>query len=381
MKKLIITLLVLILTGCWNYHELNDYAIVTGMAIDELNNGYEVSILLSNGKKKEDDKTQIKIYSGDGKTINDAIKNISLTMPKKVYLNHLAIIIVSDKIAKKGVTPVLDYLLREPQSYQNFNIVFSKNSKAKDILSIINPLSDYPSQNINEIIKINEKEQGRITNSSFNKLVTTILEKGKNPTVNSIVLQGDKKAGIKKEELENSVTSAYTKLDTIGIFKDDKLIDWATVDESIGINILLNDVKNLYLEIPCQENYITITTDKIKTKKTINKNKISMNITINGNINEIGCNIDLNDNKEITKIENKAKEKLYNYIEKAIIKAKNLETDIFGFGNMIYKKYPNYFNSINNWNLYFKNLDIDVELEFKIKKTNALKQTIGELTK
>jgi len=381
MKKLLIVLLTLFLTACWDYRELNEYAIVTGMAIDEVDNKYEVSLLLSNGKKQEDNKTQIKIYSGSGKTISEAIKNISLTMPKKIYLNHLAIIIVSDKIAKKGVTPILDYLLREPQSYQNFNIVFSKDAKAKDILSIINPLSDYPSQNINEIIKINEKEQGRITNSSFNKLIATILLKGKHPIVNSIIILGNKSNGVKKEEVENSITSAYTKLDTIGIFKNDKLIDWSTVDESIGINLLLNDVKNIYLEIPCQNNYITITTDKIKSKKTIQKNKIKTVINIRGNINEVGCNIDINDSNEINKIEKETKKILYNYIEKAIIKAKNLETDIFGFGNLIYKKYPKFFESINNWDSYFKELDIEVELNFKINKTNALKQTIGELSK
>ena len=178
MKKLLIVLLTLFLSACWDYRELNEYAIVTGMAIDEVDNKYEVSLLLSNGKKQEDNKTQIKIYSGNGKTISEAINNISLTMPKKIYLNHLAIIIVSDKIAKKGVTPILDYLLREPQSYQNFNIVFSKDAKAKDILSIINPLSDYPSQNINEIIKKKKKSivEGwllqRYNNCRYNAFIT-----------------------------------------------------------------------------------------------------------------------------------------------------------------------------------------------------------------
>lgn len=378
MKKIIIVIILFFITGCWNYQELNKYAIVTGIAIDDANGEYEVSLLLSSGKKKEEEKAQIKIYSGNGKTINDAIKNINLTMPKKIYLNHLAIVIVSDKVAKKGVNPILDYLLRDPQSYQNFNIVFSKNAKAKDILSIINPLSDFPSQNINEIIKINEKEQGRITNSSFNKFVSTILSKGKNPIVNSIILMGNIKSGIKKEEQEDSITSAYTKLDTIGIFKDDKLIEWADVDESIGINMLLNDVNHIYLDIPCQNNYITITTENYKLNNKVEKNKISANITINGNIAEVGCNLNLKDKEVIKNIEKKVEKKLYENINKAIIKAKNLETDIFGYGNMIYKKYPKYYKTIEDWDKYFKHLDIDITIKFKIINTNSLNKTIGE---
>ena len=49
MKKLILTIsLVFICTGCFNYKELNAYAIATGMAIDRYNNNYEVSVLISN---------------------------------------------------------------------------------------------------------------------------------------------------------------------------------------------------------------------------------------------------------------------------------------------------------------------------------------------
>ena len=98
-------------------------------------------------------------------------------------------------------------------------------------------------------------------------------------------------------------------------------------------------------------------------------------------INEVGCNIDLQDNKVITKLQEEAKDKMKEYVYKAINKAKSLKTDIFGYGNMIYKKYPEYFNNIEDWNEYFPNLDIIVNIDFNLEEKGALEQTIGELEK
>ena len=48
MKKLLIIPLILLLTGCWNYYELNNLAICTGIAIDKIEDKYEVTYLISN---------------------------------------------------------------------------------------------------------------------------------------------------------------------------------------------------------------------------------------------------------------------------------------------------------------------------------------------
>ena len=382
MKKIILMLTsIIILTGCWNYRELNDYAIATGMAIDYEDGEYEVSLLFANGSNKEDEDTQVTVRSEKGKTLYEAIKNISLSMPKEIYISHLSVIVFSEDMAKNGLRPALDFLLRDPQSHQNFYIIVAKDTKAKDTLTILTPLADYPSQNITANIKITEKLQGRITNASFNNFVSKILQKGSNPISNSIIIVGNEAEGTKKEEQENSVASAYTKLDTLGLFKNDKLVGWTTMDESIGINMLLGDVEILYLNLPCNNDNLVITSTSYKVKNNIEKEKITVNINASGMINEVGCSVNLEDPKNIQKYEQKVEEKMKEYINMAIDKAKSLKTDIFGYGNMIYKKYPNYFNSIDNWDEVFPNLKIDINVQFTLAHKGSLEQSIGELTK
>ena len=43
MKKLLIFILLLFgVCGCWNYKELDDYSIITGVAIDKNDDNYEL---------------------------------------------------------------------------------------------------------------------------------------------------------------------------------------------------------------------------------------------------------------------------------------------------------------------------------------------------
>ena len=58
-------------------------------------------------------------------------------------------------------------------------------------------------------------------------------------------------------------------------------------------------------------------------------------------------------------------------------------SDVFGFGNKIYKKYPNKWKKINNnWNQkYFPNLNIKINTNIKINSTGSLDRTIKEVKK
>ena len=383
MKKLLIFFTLIILTGCWNYQELNDYAIVTGMAIDLNKDEYEVSLLIANGDKSEDgnSKAKVTVSSGKGESIYEAIKSVSLATPKELYISHLSVIVISEDIARQGVTPVLDFLLREPQSHQNFYLIIAKDSKAKDCLSILTPLADYPSQNITYNIKMTEQLQGRITDASFNSFVSKILEKGNNPVTNSLIIIGSTDKGTNEEEQQNSIIGAYTKLDTLGLFKDDKLIDWATMEESIGVNMILGDVNTFYVTIPCGNDNVVISSNNYEIKKDIEKDSITLNIQAEGMFNEVGCTIDLEDNNTIKKYQEKVEDKIKIYINKAIDKAKNIKSDVFGFGYLTYRKYPKYYNSIDDWDQHFTNLTIKTNVKFNLKNKGSLEQTIGELTK
>lgn len=350
MKKILIIIsLILFVSGCYNYKELNNYAIVTGIAIDKSQKGYEVSLLVS--KSKNNDSNDPIIYSKSGKTINEAIKEIELTLPKEIYIGHLSILIISDDIAKDGINKTINYFLEEEYK-NNFFIVLSKNCKALEILQTNSKLTEFPSQNLANNIKITKKNQANVLLTTFNTLLYKLINKGTNLVFTSFEIE-DKQA----------------KISSMGIFKDDKLIDWANENESIGINIINNNVDKLLIETK----YGSTTIKKITCKKILKDKNVFLDISANGTINA--------KNKiEETNIKEETKRKLENYAINAIKIAQINETDIFDIGLSTYQKSAKKFIKIDNWNRYFKKINFIVKVKLNINSNNLQNKKIERIT-
>ncbi len=376
MKKLFILGTLLFLTGCWNYKELNEYAIVTGMAIDLKGDDFQVSFLIANGNKAEDSQTKTSLLTGTGDTIYNAIKDVSLVSPKELYISHLSVVIFSEDIAKKGIANILDFLLRDPQSHQNFYLLIAKDTKAADILSILSPLADYPSQNIASNIENSSKLQGRIGDASFNLFIEKYLSPGFEPIMNSMVVLGDVEKGQNADNQEKSKQDAYTKLDSLAFFKGDQLVGWATQEESVGIDLALGEIGTLYFNVPCGDHFAVTVSDDYQASYQVEKDRFRIKAEAKGTLREINCPINLEKEEEIKELEKVAEKELRKYMVDAIQKAKSLETDIFGIGSKYYQKYPQEFQKIKDWNAFFKTYPIDIEVHFEYTSKGTLEQSL-----
>lgn len=375
MRKFFIILILLLTSGCWNYQELNEYAIVTGMAVDIEDNKYKISFLIANGNKNENEQTKTSIITGHGDSIYDAIKDISLMSPKELYISHLSVVIISEELAQKGISNLIDFLLREPQSHQNFYLLITKDDNPDDVLSILSPLAEYPSQNITSNVSTSEELQAKVSDANFNLFISKFFETGFEPIMNSIIVVGNSDLGEKPDSLDKPKQDAYTKLDTISLFKGDKLVAWSNKEESIGINMVLGEITNLYFTINYKDGYFVTNSNDYKIKYDLTKDKIIINASAKGDIIEINCNIDIEDDKVIKDLEKKVEMKMKEHIESAIKLAKKYQTDIFGFGNMYYKKYPKEYNKIKSWNEEFTNIEIEVITDFKYTSKGTLEQS------
>ena len=381
MKKLIIVIsLIIVCTGCFNYSELNDYAIATGMAIDKSDDGYEVSMLISNSPKSSEKNYTTVVYSGKGKTIYEAIKEIGLISPKELYIGHLSILIISDSVAKDGINSVLEFLLQEPRSKKNFYVALSKDNKAKDVLSITSPLTDFPSQNLATNLKATTNLQGSISAIDFNTLLYKLVNRGVDLTLNGFVIVGDIKDGVKETNMETNKPASYIKLTNQAIFKDDKLIAWANKNESRGINIINDKIHEMYIKVKCDNGFIVVDTNTLETKKSVDKKgNVRLNTTGKASISEITCDIDLTKPNNIKKINNKVNNKIKELELKAINLSKEYSTDIFGIGLMYYQDYPRIYNKIKDYDKFYKNIKFKSNVDIKINTSGSIKQTLKNI--
>lgn len=389
MKKLILSLIVLFcLSGCWNYKELNDYSIVSGVAIDKVGDEYETSVLISNLPKNNSDKSSsesnVVVYSGKGASIFDSLKKIGLISPKELYFGSFSVLIISEEVAKDGINNAVDFFIRYPSSRKNFYVVLARDVKAKDALKILTPLSSFPSQNITDNINSTKNLQGTIFSLDFNHLLSNILTDGIEPTINCIEIKGDIEEGSSQENLESSEQKTYTKLSNIGIFRDDKLIDWANHDESLGINIINGKIAEMYLDLEYEDGYVVVDSTSFSTDVSVelkdNKPNVNINLSGEARIIEVKGKVDLKDSDVIEELQKKANKKIKKQVNKALKLAIENKTDIFGFGKMFYQEYPDYFKSVKKeWNNNLGNIEFKIKSDLMLKNKVSSKNSLEEI--
>ena len=388
-KTIIIFSLTFITTGCWNYHELNNLAITTGISVDFKNNKYIVSYMIANAKKSQGESNKQEsssvVYSGEGDSISSAYMDLNSKNPKIPYISHLEVIVIGEEAAKKGVIDILDFLMRNPESRKEFFVVLSKDTSASSILETLSPLESFPSQNIANNIVSNQEDQSTIIVEEYSDFVSKFLKDGIHPVLSGIEIQGDKEEGTNQSSLESTTPSSNIKIDTIGIFKNDKLIGWASPLETIGINILNNEVGSVLLEARCDNEHMASTLTNIKTSTDINFEenipKFKLNVAAEGALVEINCNKNIKETKVIKELQEQFEQTLKNMLQNSLnLAQKTYNSDIFGFGEMIYKKNLKKWNEIkNNWdNKFFSQLEFDVEVKIELSSKGSFEQTILE---
>ena len=119
----------------------------------------------------------------------------------------------------------------------------------------------------------------------------------------------------------------------------------------------------------------------IKRKAALKNNKPIMNISLQATaaINEINSNINLSDPKIITEINQLLEERIKKQILHTIhITQNEFKSDIFGFGNLFYQKYPKYYSNIElHWDEEeYSKVKMNVNVHIDLETKGSLEQTI-----
>ncbi|MDR7236368.1 Ger(x)C family spore germination protein [Neobacillus drentensis] len=390
MKKLswllIIIVFIPLLSGCWNRRELNELAIVGGMAIDKTGNNYlitaqvidpgEVSTNASGGGR-----APVTTYSEKGKHIFEAIRRMTTTTPRKLYFSHLQMLIISEDVAKDGMNNTLDFLTRDPEFRKDFYIVVARDLKASQILKNLTSIEKIPAHKMHSSLETSEKAWAPTVAIQMDELISALTSDGNNPVLTGISIKGNVTEGQLLDNVERIEPHARLIYKNIAVFKKDKLIGWLNEKESKGYNYIKNNIVNTVGPIPCEKKgslVVEINRSKTKVKgKVINgQPRIDIYVSSEGNIAEVSCQIDLMDPAAIKKIEKKTDKIGVDILTTSIAKAKKLEVDIYGFGEVIHRADPKAWKSLKkNWDQEFIQMPITIHSNFKIRRTGTVNQS------
>lgn len=386
MKKILTLLIPLFLiTGCYNYQELNDLGIITATEIDKINDEFKITVQIVNPKKQSDtskaNQPAFITYTSTGKTIHEAYRNLIQKTSRKIYAMHMQVLIIKDNLAKEDITEMLDFYFRNIEIRKEFYVLIdtTENEENNNLLEILTPLTNLSSQNILNTLKSDNKYISVSNLTTFNDLIDTYLNEKKELVLPTIYIKGNSKEGDKEENIKSTSSISDLSLGNLAIFKNEKMLGILTREESITVNILKGNAKEMLITFNCsKDKYASgkVILDKPKIDIDIKNLKINIEIKGTADLTEYTCNNNLNSEKVIEDINNKLN-KHYENIMKNNIKNINekYNSDIYNFRNMIYIKDYKYYNTIKDdyYNKVFNKLKYNINSKINlVTKGNLL---------
>lgn len=382
---LLMLMMPILLTGCWNKRELNELSVASAFGFDKDGDRYTVSVQLINAGQIESRNSNsvqqmpvVTHHLAGGRTIFESIREMTTTTPRKIYSAHIRLVVIGEELAKDGIAKVLDGLSRDHELRTDFYIIIARGTTAANVLKILTPMEKIPSNKLYSSLTAAETNWGVSVRTDLHELIYKLVSKGTDPALAAVRIIGDPKVGASSANLTSVDTPTVQQFRGAAVFRRDKLVGWLTSGENKGFNYAEGKIKSTIVRIPCEgggQMGIELIRTNAKTKVVMENGKPAIHVRIRteGNIGEMECAMKVEDNRAIAKLQAEVSEQIKLVIEAALKKARACKADIFGFGEDIHRARPRLWHTMEkDWNERFVNLPVHIQVESKIRRTGSV---------
>ena len=351
MKKILIIILTLLLcTGCFDYKEINDLAIINAIGVDYENDEYVITLEILNDQIDKDS-SKITSYTkvGHGKNLTSAIENAADKLSKQLIFNHIKLMILSKSIIEEKFENIIDLFLRNTYFRENFYVISTTKNKPETLLNHTTNEAPIASTAITDTLESIRYSSNTNVLKKFDEMVEEVITYGIDTCFSNITLK------------DNEFI-----VDGMSIFNN----------YSYKSNLSNEYVKiyNLLTDNFDRPTY-TINYDNLSFTTAINNGKINAEIksgTINVTGNLMGRIIDndpkfnIRDPKNLERIDNDFTNLLNKKISEFIKVLQDNNSDILGITRNYYKK------TRTKDKDYWLKLDIKSNIKFNINKKGLI---------
>lgn len=366
-----------LLGGCWDRTEVSNLAIVIGTGVDRIPGNepilLTVQIINPSGMKKGKEggggEQSFIVKSSQGKSLFDAIRNLSKELPRRLFFEHNKIVVLGREFAESGITDVFDYMERNKE-FNSTNYILVAEKTAKEVLGVKMDIDKLPSQSIEPLL-MNNNFTYPINRNEF-------LLRLKDIGVSFAPLI----------QLADREKETKIHIEKTAVFKNYRLIRFLTVNESKDLLWLINKIKEDTVVIPYKSNEreevtIDIFSGSTRITPRITEKEITMEILCTGKatLREAGnTGIEVKKQELFRQLEQKIEKILKKRVEQTINSAQRFNADFIGFANQIHNDNPVVWKPLeNDWHQYFPKIKYHVNFQIKIVNTGVFRSSVNEI--
>ncbi len=386
-KLIIILCMSILLTGCWDLIEIDQYFFISAMGIDiykaeeHATDGaeqeavgnelaqqdrfivtYSAPDLRAIGKNATSQEPRI-VMASISNNPYETTKELATRTNRNFTFRHTKVILIGEEVARNQeyMKEIFDNLGRHEQLSRKINVLVVKGM-AKEVMEIEDPFEPVTGYLINQII---DKKQGtsRYNSMVLEEVLTELYFNGNVLLPRTMPGKGE------------------VKVSGSGIIKDFTLIGWLGEIENISAMFLMNRVNNAVINIEYDNAIVpyVITSSKTKPHITVDGDKIkyTVNIVSEGYIQQykLGAEKSITEQNTIMGIEDKLEDTLEKQIQATFNKLqKEFKVDAIGLGRHISKYEPAIWDDIkDNWEEIFTAIEFEVNVDARLRRIGMTK--------
>lgn len=383
--------LLLLLTGCWSRVEVNDVSIITASGIDKTEDGkirLTLQIIVpkllgqggaTGGGGGGGGKSATVVVSEKGETALDAYRRLQEKLPRKLFYSHSRVIVIGEKAARDGVSPLLDFFSRYRESRLRNYILFTKG-EAADILNLPPKWEGISAE------EIREEEKQRIVMSTYLKdFYDMLLTDGVEPIAAQVEPQGLETGG---KGLSRNGKEKRPAVTGAAVFHKDKLVGWMSDKETRGVQWLRKEFNEAVITVDVPQNKgggkisVRVLKGEAKINPVIKGSKVTIKAVVRteDELYDNSSKLDLTKPEVIDYIEKKVDSDIKDRIQLALdVAQKQFKSDVFGFGREVYREHPKEWKKQfkKRWDQEFPKVKVDIASHATVVRTGLTNKSLS----
>lgn len=370
---IILIIFPLFMSGCWNYNEVNNSAIPLGIGFDYKGDQAIFSMQVAkpsnqgtgNPGSGGSSSNQALVITATGSNIIEADRRVMLSFPRTAIWSHAGTIVIGENLATRDMGLVMDFIAHNRNLRKAANMYIFSGGTVDKCMQAQMPLEQYSIPGLDKMIK----NQEQLLGIYFPIATFKVEERFGNP-------------GIEAYAPRVVIKNKMLTLDGMAVFKGRKMAGVLNEKESRGLRFLSPDPINggiLTVNYPSTGSsggnrliVIELLRSQASVKPQISSNGITMQIKITAEGNYYGQNSADNivTTKDFNKMEAACNRQIAGYIEAAVNRCQSLQSDVFGWGQEIYRTQPAVWNEFkNDWPSAFAGVKTEITVDFKIRRS------------
>jgi spore germination protein KC len=374
MRKLVVILsaVLLILSGCWNQTELIEWGFVMGVALDQGEDGKIIltaQVYRPGGEQTGPGSATTEDPNILVQTIDDslfeAIRDITLHLGRKAQWSHMRVILIGEEMARNtDIGKLVDFYYRDHEPRHTISVIITKG-KAEAILNKQPVIEDTTGHQLRMLKRLAHMYSGKTLDTTLLSLAREMHSEHSDAAI--AYVYEDKKA-------HNDYTVAG-----LALIKKGKMTEVLPSHLAEGLVMLRDDYTSGIIEIACpgkeeETESLEVLSLKTNMKPKLKDGEVAVKVDshVKGAIGELRCTgIETReDEKEFVK---KMEEQIKKEMKETIDFLQEKKIDILGIGNKVYSMNPRVWKEMKpEWDQKFAEISFDVQVNLKLVTTGTV---------